>query len=94
MVAGFRMVFQAAQVPLTRTAEAGRLSERLHVHCARVSGAQWLISLGLALHLVMLVGQCMVEHCHSQIRAIDSFVAVAIGDRPSFAWGPARACGR
>ena len=57
VVASFRMVLSAVGVPLHRPDEADRPMPRFHGHCARVSGAQWLISLGLALHLVMLLGR-------------------------------------
>ncbi|CAE6943486.1 unnamed protein product [Symbiodinium sp. CCMP2592] len=57
VVACFRSVLQAAGVPLTRPDESGVQVPRFHGHCARVSGAQWLISLHLALHLVMLLGR-------------------------------------
>ena len=57
VVEGFRRVLHAAGVPLTRPDESGKQLPRFHGHCARVSGAQWLISLHLALHLVMLLGR-------------------------------------
>ncbi|CAE7364819.1 Dnmt3b [Symbiodinium sp. CCMP2592] len=57
VVRGFRSVLHAAGIALTRPDEAGVHVQRFHGHMCRVSGAQWLISLNLAVHLVQILGR-------------------------------------
>ncbi|CAE7866533.1 unnamed protein product, partial [Symbiodinium necroappetens] len=57
VVRGFRLVLQEAGIALTRPDESGRPLQRFHGHVCRVSGAQWLISLNLAVHLVQILGR-------------------------------------
>ncbi|OLQ07804.1 hypothetical protein AK812_SmicGene8782 [Symbiodinium microadriaticum] len=57
VIRGFFSALQRAGIQLQRPDESGRLIDRFQGHCARVSGAQWLISMGLSLSLVQILGR-------------------------------------
>ena len=57
IIRGFRLALEHAGVPLQRPDESGQQLDRFQGHCARVSGAQWLVSLGLQLSLVQILGR-------------------------------------
>ena len=46
VIAGFMLALTMAGVPVQRPDESGRMIDRFQGHCARVSGAQWLFSMG------------------------------------------------
>ena len=57
VVMAIRMVLRTAGISLQRPDGQGRLVERFHGHCLRVSGAQMLAAAGVSLQLIQLLGR-------------------------------------
>ena len=57
MVGAMRGVLAACGIDLFQTLEDGRQLHKYGGHCARVSGAQWLHTMGLPLHMIQALGR-------------------------------------
>ena len=68
VVRGFKLALQTSGVPLQRPDEAGNRIERFQGHCARVSGAQWLVGMGLQLSLVQVLGRWTSYAIHRYVQ--------------------------
>ncbi|CAE7544250.1 DNMT3B, partial [Symbiodinium necroappetens] len=86
IIQAFERVIASAGVPLTRRDESGREIARFHGHTMRVSGTQFLASMGLSVPMIQLQGRW-------SSRAIDRYVQLAPLLRMPHAIRMARASG-